>query len=112
MGELRLALVEQLSEPEQNVGAFGQRRGPPGGERVSSGSDGCVQLFGRGEVDLVGLLAGRRVEDGPGAAGLADHGLPTDPVTDALQGNRLLSDPDGRRALTGLTPRPTVRSRC
>ena len=72
MRELRLTLVEQLSEPEQNVGAFGQRRGPPSGERVPGRSDGCVQLFCGGEVDLMGLLAGRRVEDGPGAAGLAD----------------------------------------
>src|SRR6188508_2437996 len=91
MRELRLTLVEQLSEPKQNVGAFGQRRGPPGGERVPGGSDGCVQLFCGGEVDLMGLLAGCRVEDGPGAAGLADHGLPTDPVTDPLQRSRLPS---------------------
>ncbi len=39
LGQLTLALVEQFAEPEQYLGALGQRRVTPGRERGGGGVD-------------------------------------------------------------------------
>jgi hypothetical protein len=65
--QLGLALLEELADPEEDVGALRQRRGAPRGEGVEGRGDGRVHFLGRGEVDLVRLPAGRGIEDGTGA---------------------------------------------
>ena len=86
--ELGLRLLEQLAEPEEDVGALRQRRRAPALERLPRRLDRRVELLGRGEVDLVGLDAGGGVVDGAGPAGLAGDDLAADPVGDAFHGYR------------------------
>ena len=84
--------------------------------------DRPVDLLHRCEVDLVRLLAGRRVEDRPGAARLAGHLLAADPVAYAFHVGssfgrfRLINDvprnlmPTSRpmTSTVGITTNPTI----
>ena len=69
-------LVDELADPEEELGAARQRQRAPGGERLLRGRDRLVDLLDRREVDLARLLAGRRVEDGAVAARRPLDGLP------------------------------------
>ncbi len=62
-GQLALALVEQLAEAEQHLGALGQRGGAPARERRARGGDRRVDVVRGREGDPLGHRAGRRVED-------------------------------------------------
>ena len=112
--ELGLALLQQLADAEQDVGPLGQRRRPPGGERLGGRGDRRVHLLGRGEVDLVRLLPRRRVEDGAGAPRLARDDLPADPMADAFHGyHSLHADAQGNEPGIMLAPwRCTISSSC
>ena len=69
-GDVLLALVEQLAEPEEHLGALGQRdAAPAGGPGLVRGGDDLVDEVGRGEVELAALHAGGGVEDRAGALG-------------------------------------------
>ena len=82
-GDLLATVVDELANPEQELGALRQRDGAPGGERRLRRLHGRIDLLHGGEVDLAGLASQRRVVDGPAAAGRAGHALAADPVGDA-----------------------------
>jgi hypothetical protein len=77
-GDVDLADLEQLADPEHDLRALGQRRGAPAGERVLCGLDRPIHLGPVGEVDLVRLLAGGRVEHRAAPSRLAGHVLAAD----------------------------------
>ena len=52
-GQLVTALVDQVADLEQDVGALAQRRGAPAGEGSAGGGDGGRDLVGRREVDVL-----------------------------------------------------------
>ena len=86
-GDVLLALVEQLAELEQHLGALGQRDAAPlRGPGLVRGGDDLADEVGRGEVELAGLLAGRGVEDRARALGGALPGGAVDEVGDAGRG--------------------------
>ena len=74
--------VEELPDPEEELGALRERERAPGGERGLRGLHRAVDLLDGREVDGARLLAGRRVVDRAAAARLAGDGLPADPVVD------------------------------
>ena len=86
-GDVLLALVEQLAELEEHLGALGERDAAPlrGPGRVGGGDD-LVDEVGRGEVELAALHPGGRVEDGAGALGGALPRSAVDQVGDAGRG--------------------------
>ena len=74
-GDVGPVLVDEVADPEQDLGPLRERRRPPGGERLRRGANGRVDLLGRREVDLAGQRVrspGRR----PGRSGR------TSPATD------------------------------
>ena len=73
-GEVLAMLVEELADPEVDLGLARERGRAPGGERRLGGGDGAVDLLDGGEVDGAGLLARRGVPNGAAAAGLAGDG--------------------------------------
>jgi hypothetical protein len=100
LGDLGLALVEQLAETEEHLGALGQR-GPlprrlPCGLR---GGDDLAHELGGGEVEHAGLLAGGGVEHRAGARGAALPGSAADEVGDAGGGRAHREVAGVRRAL-------------
>ena len=60
--------VEELADPEEELGAARKRERAPGGERRLRGLDGGVDLLGARRSRPRPSGAGRRVEDGAGAA--------------------------------------------
>ena len=90
--DVGLAGLEQLADPEHDLGPLGQRRRAPGRERLLGGLDRLVQLGGVGEVHLVRLLAGGGVVHGPSPSRLAGHVLAADVVADALHGGSFRDD--------------------
>ena len=79
------AVVDELADAEEDLGALRQRRRAPRGERRGSSSDGSVDLLDGGERDLLRLLAGGRVVDGARAPGRPRHARAADPVPDLPQ---------------------------
>ena len=67
-GQVVTVRVGQLAEGEQDPAPCRERGVPPRPERLGGRLDGVVDVLDRGENDLGGLLAGRRVEDGGGAS--------------------------------------------
>src|SRR5919107_581943 len=63
-GELALALGQDFADPKEHIGALGQARGPPGGQRGLGGRDRFLNPGARGEHHLLFLLPGGGVEDG------------------------------------------------
>ena len=55
--DLLAALVDELADAEDELGATRQRHRAPGGERVARGRDGRVHLLDGREVDLARLHA-------------------------------------------------------
>ena len=80
--DVRAMPIDELAEPEHDLGAFRERRFAPRGQRIRSNLDGAVDLLNAREVDLVRLDAGGGIEHGPASPGLAQHDLPTDVMTD------------------------------
>ena len=82
--DLLAVLLDQVPDPEHDLGPLRQRRRAPGRERGARRRDGGVDLLDRGEVHLAGDLAGRRVVDRARAPGRARDAAPADPVADRL----------------------------
>ena len=61
--ELLAARLDEVPDLEQDVGPLRERRRAPGREGRLRRGDGGADLIGRGEVDLAGDPAGRRVVD-------------------------------------------------
>jgi len=89
-GHILLAVVQQLAELEEDLGALGQRGVPPGRKRSRRNGHGLVEGGARGEVDRLGHLARRRVVDVAGALGRALPELAVDPVGDVCGHVRFL----------------------
>jgi hypothetical protein len=81
------ALLEQLADAEHDVGALAERRRAPRRERLARRIDRGVDLGHVGEVDLVRLHAGRRIEHGSSPPRLAGNVLAADVVPDAFHGS-------------------------
>jgi hypothetical protein len=85
-GDVGLALLEELADAEEHVRALGKRCGAPAGQRLLRRLDGLRDFLRRGEIDLVCLLARRRVVHGSGSSRLAGDDLAADPESDPLHG--------------------------
>ena len=81
--QLVTALVDQVADLEQDVGALAQRRGTPAGEGSAGGGDGGRDLVGRRKVDVLRDDARRGIVDIALAARRAGRGAPADPMADA-----------------------------
>src|SRR5262249_39853223 len=80
--------VEELADPEEELGPPCDRERAPRRERFFRGLDGGVDLLDRREIDRAGLHAGGRVEDDAAAPGLAFADRAADPVVDRPGGGR------------------------
>jgi hypothetical protein len=63
--EVVVVVVDELADAEEDLGAARERERAPPREGALRSPDGRVDLLDRGEVDLAGLDASCRVEDGP-----------------------------------------------
>ena len=82
-GKLVGARIEDAQKLVEDAGAAQRRRGCPGREGLLGHRDGLVHLSGGGERHGRRLLAGRRVEDGRGAA-LSGHFVAADEERNGL----------------------------
>ena len=73
---LLAALVDELADREEELGALRQRKRAPGRERRLGGLHGLVDLLDARKRDGAGLLARRGDEDGSAAARLTGHSAP------------------------------------
>ena len=80
-GELGGALLQQLAQAEEHVGALDEPGRTPPRQSGGSGGDGLLDLGGRRERDFVLPGARRRVEHRSGALGVGDV-APCDEVLD------------------------------
>ncbi len=85
LGQLALAVVEQLTELEQHLGALGQRGVAPGRERRGGGVDHGAGVLDAGQRDLTGDRTGRRVRHRRGGTAAAGERGVVEPM-----GNRIL----------------------
>ena len=88
-GDLRAVRVDAVPDAEHDVGPLRERGRPPGREGCLRRGDRRVHLGDRGEVHVLGELAGRRVEHRAFATGRAGDEPATDPVADASRGPAL-----------------------
>ena len=51
-GDVRPVLIDEVADPEHDLGALRERRRTPGGEGLGGSRDGRVDLLRRGEVDF------------------------------------------------------------
>src|SRR5436305_7868035 len=78
-------LVNELADPEEDLGLARERDGTPGGEGLPCCLDGAIDLLDGREVDLAGLDTFGGVVDRAPATRRSPDGLPPDPVGDSLQ---------------------------
>src|SRR5207248_2001688 len=83
LGDLGPVPVDEVADAEEELRAAGERERTPLRKGPLRGLDGAIDLLDRREVDLGGLLAGRRVVDRPAAPGLTCYARSADPVVDA-----------------------------
>ena len=86
--QVRPMLVDEVPDTEHDLGPARQRRRAPAGERGLCCGDGCVDVRGRGEVDLAGQPPRGRVVDRTGPSRRPGDQLATDPVMDSLAARR------------------------
>ena len=75
--EVVVVVVDELADAEEDLGAARERERAPPREGALRSPDGRVDLLDRGEVDLAGLDASCRVQDGAAAARPALYALPS-----------------------------------
>ncbi len=80
--ELLAVRLDQVPDPEHDLGALRERRRAPARERGLGRGDRGTDLLDRGEVDVLRQATGRRVVDRTLAAGRAGDAAPADPVAD------------------------------
>ena len=80
--KLVAARIEQLAQAEEQAGPTGERRTPPFVGRPDRGRDRLIHLSCRGQSDLAGLDALRRVVDRGHPTGFAGRQPARDPVPD------------------------------
>ena len=83
--EIVAVLVEEVVDPEEEVGALRKRPGAPLGEGSRRGGDCAIDVLDAREVDLAALFPGRGVEDSAFSSPTPRYRLPADPVVDQLQ---------------------------
>ncbi len=81
-GDVRPVRLDQVPDPEHDVGALGERRRAPGRECRLGRRDGRVDVRARREVDVLGQATGGRIVDRPFPGRGPDHGPPADPMAD------------------------------
>ena len=81
-GDVRPVRLDQVPDPEHDVGALGERGRPPGREGRLGRRDGRVDVRARREVDVLRQTTGGRVVDRTFPARGAGHDPPADPVAD------------------------------
>ena len=62
-GQVLAMGLDQVPDPEQDLGPLRERRCAPGRERRCGRGDGSIDIVDRGEVDPTDDLPGRRIED-------------------------------------------------
>src|SRR6476659_10735261 len=80
LGQLTLALVEQLAEGEQKLRAFGQRGVAPCRERRRGRVDHRARILDGGQRYRTGDLTGRRIRHRQGSFGGPSKALAVAPV--------------------------------
>jgi hypothetical protein len=84
LGQLTLALVEQLTKREQNLGALGQRRVPPARERRGGGIDHRAGILNTGQRHPTRHLTRRRIHHRRSIAAATRERLVVDPMRNGL----------------------------
>ena len=103
LGQLPLAIDQDLAESEQHVGSLAEGRDTPPLCRSRRDDDRGIDLLDRGKIDFGLLLAGGRIEDRATPTRAAGLVPPADKMGDDSHGHRLLATSGNGKAEPGLT---------